>query len=112
MSIKIEDLNYCRTAIEEDFRISGGSSYIIGLRLRRLRLFWLYPPKPVSSDNLDDLNGFEQTEINTNSNSTIERLSNPTTGESGYQITSENGNASSILLFGPNSRRSFSIAMA
>ena len=108
MSIKIKDLSYCRTATEEDFRISGGRSYTIGLRLRRLRL-WLDPLKPTFSNNLD---GFEPTEINTNSNSTIERLSNPTTGESGYQITSENGNASSVLLFGPNSQRSFSLAIA
>lgn len=108
MSIKIKDLGYCRTVTEEDFRIGGGRSYTIGLRLKRLRLFWLYPLKARYSDNLDD---FEQTEINTNSNSTVKRLSNPTTGESGYQIVSEDGNASSILLFGPNSQRSFSIAI-
>ena len=108
MSIKIKDLSYCRTATEEDFRINGGRNYTIGLQLRRLRMFWLYPLES-NSNNLD---GFEQTEINTNSNSTIKRLSNPTTGEFGYQITSENGNASSILLFGPNSQRSFSIAIA
>ena len=108
MSIYVKDLNYLQTATDEDLQLSGGKSLFIGLRLKRLRLLFSFPFRSTSSSNLDN---FEQTEIDTTSGSTIERLNNPTTGESGYKIVSEDGTSSGVVLFGANSTKSFAIAI-
>ena len=106
--IKISDLSYCEAITNNDIKVAGGKRFVIGLRLQRLRSFWLFSTKSLEPNVLDDL---KSTEIDVNSKYTINKLNNPTTGESGYQITSADGNSSSIVLSSPSSRKSFSIAI-
>ena len=108
MSICVQDLDYLQTVTEENLQLSGGKILSIGLRFKNLGLVFSFPFKSTSSSNLDN---FEQTEIDTTSDLTIKRLNNPTTGESGYQVVSEDGTSSSTILFGSNSKKSFSIAI-
>lgn len=107
--IKISDLSYCEAITNNDIKVAGGKRFVlIGLRLQRLRSFWLFSTKSFEPNVLEDL---ESTEIDTTSKYTINKLNNPTTGESGYQITSADGNSSSIVLSSPSSQKSFSIAL-
>lgn len=107
-SLKIYDLNYCET-VKEEIVISGGLNFSTSLPSRHLCWFRFPSIEPLNQSDLDD---FEQTEITTNTNSTITRLTNPTTGQFGYQITSKDGTSNNIVLFGSNSKQSFSMAVS
>ena len=105
--LKISDLSYCEARTNNDVEIAGGKRFsVIGLRLRSFWLFSTKSPKPEVLDN------FESTKIDIGSKYTINQLDNPTTGESGYQIISADGNSSSIVLSSPNYQQSFSIAIS
>ncbi|MEO1673094.1 MAG: hypothetical protein AAFR77_20340 [Cyanobacteria bacterium J06631_2] len=108
-NMKISDLNYCETSTGNKSEILGGNQIDALSRQKRLLSLWFFAVPSLKSSSLGD---FESTEIETNSGYTVNKLENPITGESGFQVTGRNGKHSSFVLFSPYSRQSFSIAIS
>ena len=109
--LEIFDLSYCEATTNDKTSANGGQSAVDCLQLRRLRAL---PPFATEYLNYSDIYHFGVIETDSGVASAIgeiNELKNPITGESGYQIISADGSSSSIVLSGPSSKTSFSIAI-
>ena len=107
--LEISDLSYCQAVTNDNADINGGHSAVGCLELSPVRAF---PPIPTEYlKYYSDIYRLGATELDSGSTS-IDELENPITGESGYRMVSADGNSTSIVLSGPSSRTSFSIAVS
>ncbi|MGV2831678.1 hypothetical protein [Myxosarcina sp. GI1(2024)] len=91
--LQILDLSYCEAISRKNLEVTGGRSL-----LEYFGSSWLNRPTEI----FDNLDGYEKTEIYSDSETVVKKLENSKTGESGYQIVSKDGRSSSLTLTSSN----------
>ncbi|MBD2773632.1 hypothetical protein [Iningainema tapete] len=108
--LKISDLSFCEVATDKDIEVKGGLSVSRSLTLRNLSISLL--PKSLTFTPVN----YTREKVYSGVEYSVEKLNNPTTGESGYLVSSSDGKSLSITLTSRNtgslgtSVRSYSFA--
>lgn len=92
--LEISNLSFCEVATDEDIEVTGGLSFAENIRSQVL--------STVNKVFTSTSENFSRQQVYSGSDFVVEKLNNPTTGVSGFAVSSKDGTSQSVVLSGGN----------